>query len=591
MGWTIVRKSTDGLTKDMDFSATLGDSTQVSHWANEPQYDIPAWSGLIERAAWGAGGTPSWNMWIPLGAEIPVIRLTAMTVNTWYTAFEFLCNKDTNTYIALKILRDAGSASSTAPLFSLVLVKRVKENGGVTDTQISAQFNLELWNDTLMMNLGSAYFYMGSFTYNNKAFYGAGLAFDNKYEYGQEVHVFTNSLMFCCARDQFWQKMGTDEPSGEPYSPEFGPGSEPGGGYVPGGGGGLPGGRPGKEPTFDNSSDLIPLPTKPTLSALSAQFLHAYVVTEQSLQYIGDALFPQPVFQQPDLITAMGELAQIIFFNKQVDYMLDLLILPINVPHGDWVPLNVGGRQLSTVIGGTTVWINGQPATECYVDFSCSSLSIDEYWVNFLDFTGTKIKLFLPYIGYVDIQPEYVIGGTLYVDYRFNIFDGSFMCYVRSDSGYSELEESMIGQYSGVAAIHIPLQSKDYSDKISGLISAIGTVAAGAASGGIGAAAGAGAASNMGNTIIQKPGSTHANGYNASSSFLSGRYPYLIIERQWSQFSQKYPEEVGLPSNTMQRLGDLSGLVICPDAHLDVIPASKEMKEKISNLLADGIIV
>ena len=138
--------------------------------------------------------------------------------------------------------------------------------------------------------------------------------------------------------------------------------------------------------------------------------------------------------------------------------------------------------------------------------------------------------------------------------------------------------------------MHIPLQSSDYSNKVAGLISAIGTVAAGTASGGV-AAAGAGAAASAVNTLIQKPGSTHANGYNASSSFLSNRTPYLIIERQWGQFSEKYPDEVGLPSNVMCRIGDLTGLVKSQNAHLDTIPCTSEMKERISSLLADGIIV
>ena len=385
---------------------------------------------------------------------------------------------------------------------------------------------------------------------------------------------------------------GTDAdfPDGEDESPEFGPAGKPMGGYIPGGGT-IPGKDVTKIPSFDNSSDKITISTKPTHSALSSCFFHAYVVTDTSMQYIADALFPQPVFSQPDLIDAMGELAQIMFFNKQIDYMLDALILPIAVPHGDWEHIKVGGRELKTVVSGTETWINGQPVTNAYVDFSCGSLSIDEYWVNFLDFAGTKVKLFLPYVGYVDIQPEYVIGGTLYVDYRFNVVDGSFMCYVRSHSGYSQLDESLIGQYAGVAAQHIPLQSQDYSNKISGLISAIGSVAAGAASGGVSAAVGVGAAANAGNTLVQKPGSSHANGYNASSSFLSHRTPYIIIERQWSQFSEKYPEEIGLPANSMQRIGDLYGLVKSQNAHLDTIPCSAEGKETIARLLSEGIIV
>lgn len=465
------------------------------------------------------------------------------------------------------------------------IYKRVYTDGSTfNDTFVSRCFCRAIQPNA--GDVSSSHTWLEFLKYNNTWLMGI----DNYFVMGNEVKSLWQ--LWNPEQTAFENVFGNKSPeSTQPKSDEFGPAAEPGGGYVPGGGA-IPGdGSVIKEPTFDNSSDKIEISTKPTLSAISAKFLHAYVVTEQSLEYIGDALFPQPVFQQPDLITAMGELAQIIFFNKQVDYMLDLLILPIDVPHGNWEPLNVGGRQLSTVIGGTTYFINGQPAYDCYVDVTCGSISIDEYWVNFLDFAGTKVKLFLPYIGYVDIQPEYVIGGTLYVDYRFNILDGSFMAYVRSDSGYSELEESLVCQYAGVAAVHVPLQSKDYSAKISGLISAIGTVGAGAVSGGIGAAAAAGATANAANTIVQKPGTSHANGYNASSSFLSHRKPYLIIERQWSQFSQKYPEEVGMPSNVMCRLGDLYGLVKSANAHLDVIPCSVEGKEKISQLLAAGIIL
>lgn len=379
-------------------------------------------------------------------------------------------------------------------------------------------------------------------------------------------------------------------PVPERDSPEFGPASQPGGGYVPGGGY-TPGGGQPKVPSFDNSSDKIEISVKPTLTALTNDLVHAYKVTDSELDLVAEAMYPDYLITASDIKDALIGIWNSIFFSKYVDYLLDLLILPIDVPAPNAVYMKAGGRFLvaanSSEPGSK---IASHLITDQYVDFSCGSISVDEYWVNFLDFTGTKIKLFLPYVGFVDIQPEYVIGGTLYVDYRFNVCDGSFMCYVRSNSGYSELDESLVGQYAGVAAMHIPLQSSDYSNKVAGLISAVGTVAAGVASGGV-AAAGAGAAASAVNTLIQKPGSTHANGYNASSSFLSHRKPYLIIERQWSQFSEKYPEEVGMPSNVMCRLGDLYGLVKSANAHLDVIPCSVEGKERIGQLLADGIIL
>ena len=163
------------------------------------------------------------------------------------------------------------------------------------------------------------------------------------------------------------------------------------------------------------------------------------------------------------------------------------------------------------------------------------------------------------------------------------------MAYVISTSGHSELDESLVAQYAGVAAVHIPVQAQDYSNKISGLISSMGSVAAAGLSGG--ATMGVGAASSLANTMISKPGSTQSNGYNASSSFLSHRKPYLIIERQSSQFSEKYPEERGLPLFIKAKIGNCHGLTVCDNPHLDTIPATMEEKEMIHKYLTDGIIV
>ena len=592
MGWSKGVKSTSGLTEGSVFVSQLGDSSAVHQWANAPQTNLGPGTGYIQFAEWGMGSSP-YNTWIPLGAVVSMITLGSMTKNVWYDAFELLCQKKPiPVYLVLKICR-IGEASDTTVNYELVLVKRTKDSV-TTDEEVSGHRVFGVYNGAgHVTSLGEAHFYSGQFDYGSSKFYGAGICVDNEYDYGGDQFIFTNSTMFAADKDIFWGKVGTPEPEGEVTSPEFGPGSEPGGGYIPGGGT-KPGGPDPlvpKIPSFDNTSDLIEIDPPPTLTALTSDLVHAYKVTDSELDLVAEAMYPDYVISATDVKDALIGIWNSIFFSKYVDYLLDLLILPIDVPAPNAVYMKAGGRFLiaanSTEPGSK---ISSHLVTQQYVDFSCGSISVDEYWVNFLDFTGTKVKLFLPYVGYVDIQPEYVIGGTLYVDYRFNICDGSFICYVRSDSGYSELEESMIGQYAGVAAMHIPLQSSDYSNKVAGLISAIGTVAAGTASGGV-AAAGAGAAASAVNTLIQKPGSTHANGYNASSSFLSNRTPYLIIERQWGQFSEKYPDEVGLPSNVMCRIGDLTGLVKSQNAHLDTIPCTSEMKERISSLLADGIIV
>lgn len=368
---------------------------------------------------------------------------------------------------------------------------------------------------------------------------------------------------------------GDDEPTpSDPTSPEFGPAAKPKGGYNE---------KSHRKGTFNDTSDKITASNAPTLSPLSTELMHCYKVNQSILNKIATAMYPDYILSQPTVEEALEAIFNQIHYNKMVDYLLDLMILPIDVPAPHTVRVKVGGKTLKTA---DDPWIEANLIQNPYVDFSCGELAIPEYWANFLDFAGTKFKLFLPYVGYVDLQPEYINGGSISVDYRFNVLDGSFICFIHSTSGHSELEESLIGQYAGVAAVHIPLQSTDYAAKVSGLISAVGTVAAGITTGGVGAGIAASA-----NAVIQKPGTTHANGYNASSSYLSHRTPYLIIERQASQFSEKYPEEVGLPLYMQKRLGDCVGLTVASDAHLDTIPANAEVKEMISRLLSEGVIL
>jgi hypothetical protein len=363
-------------------------------------------------------------------------------------------------------------------------------------------------------------------------------------------------------------------------SPEYGDESDIGGGYN----------EDSEHGTFDDSSDEISIPNMPTLSPLSAGYFHAYYLAdpETRLAWIGDALFPQDPLTQPDILSALGEVAQMLYFNKQIDYVVDCHVIPCIPTYGSNVPIKVGGRELKTSQGGTEYTIQAPQITNGYVDCPCGEIEIKEYWRNFLDFSyGTKCKLFLPFVGYVEILPEFFNGGKLGVKYRFNVVDGTFMCFVTSTSSKSKLKDSLIAQYSGCACMHIPLQSADYSRIIGGVVSTLTSVA-GVASGNV-AVAGAGLVGSLPNLVGQKPNVSSSNGYTASGSYMSKRTPYLIIERAKSQFSKNYPNEIGLPLNVTRSLATIHGLTIIENPVLNIDCSDEEYNEIVS-LLKSGVI-
>lgn len=351
-------------------------------------------------------------------------------------------------------------------------------------------------------------------------------------------------------------------------------------------------------PTFDDSSDTIGIPTMPSIGVSSVGFVNVYNVSTGGLQSFGSELFPNlnftPISSLPapqDVTDALVNVATVLVdFGNQIPAMIDMyinntLINYIIDCHIIPVAPTVGGSEYIKV-GFRTFTPTADKVTSDYIDFDCGTINIGEYYANFADYEPyTRAKLFLPFVGYVDIKPEYWQSGLLQVVYRFNVIDGSFMAFVKSSSSKSKLSDTVIGQYGGNCCVHIPITGANYSNLVSGVVGAAAAVAS--AQPGTGGSAALDAAINLANS---KANVQQSNGYNATTSFLGVRVPYLVIERTVSNMSSAYPDEIGIPCNINLDFSELSGLVQSQDVILDGITGATdaELKE-IARLLAGGV--
>ena len=348
--------------------------------------------------------------------------------------------------------------------------------------------------------------------------------------------------------------------SEEEIDPDYGPGSEPAG-Y--------------NNPAFDHTSDTIGIPDAPSVSTSSVGFMHVYKVASGALATLGQYLFPSAQ-NITDVESALRAIAGIFAYRDSVQYIVDLHAIPVSpsVGNSDYIK-----------IGSLTTDISQPIVPSDYVDFDCGSISIPEQYSNFVDYIGTRCKLFLPFVGFVEIAPEYWNGGILSVKYRFNVIDGSFMAYVRATSSKSQLSSSLIGQYGGSACLHLPVIANSYGALASGLVGGSMQIAAGAATGNIGAVAtGALTASNFQGNMSQ------SNNYNASTSFLGGRRPYLLIEREVPCFSTQYTHDKGLPLNVSVSLSSVHGFTVIEDIDLSGITGATENElAELRQLLKEGV--
>lgn len=371
----------------------------------------------------------------------------------------------------------------------------------------------------------------------------------------------------------------------ENQSDEAGPASEPQG---------------METPTFDETSDTIEIPTAPTIGITNVGFVRVYNTGVQSLQDLGVELFPPLTYSNPPAVSGQttteaiinGFNAIVTFFgnvpsffeqimaNTLISYVIDCHVIPVT-PQTASSPeaIHVGYKELQ---------VSAPRVTSDYVDVTCGSLSIDEFYENFADYL-TSAKLYLPFIGFVPVRAEWFQAATLSVDYRFNVIDGSFVAFVRSTGKHTNnanASGTILGQYAGNACIHLPITGPTYASMVAGLVGAGAGMAAGAATGNPAAiATSALAAATQHGDIAQ------SNAYNGSAAFLGCRYPFLMIERPVSSYAMNYQHEIGIPANIYSTIGSVTGFVQAENIHLDTIPCTEAEKMMIQAALKEGVIV
>lgn len=357
--------------------------------------------------------------------------------------------------------------------------------------------------------------------------------------------------------------------NGDPveFDPELGEGSEPEG-Y------GMDDTGPG---SYDDTSDSISDVPDPSYGILDAGFVNVYKVSTGALTALGNDVFPQ-LSSVTDLVSGLQCVSDMLFNSRLIDYVLDVHIIPCNVPAGSPTAVKVGGRTCSA---------QGDPVTANYVNVDLGKINIKEYFKSFADYSYTSSKLHLPFVGFVDMKPEFWNGGELNVKYKFNVADGSFMAYVYATSSKSELKSSLVAEYSGQAAIHIPVTGASYASAISGLLASAGQTIASATTGNVAGVA-QGVISAAANT---SPDINQSNGYNSSASIMGSKKAYLQIERPAYSMSTYSQKEQGFPLNVTYKVGQMSGFTKADDLILDGIPCTESEKEKIRNMFRSGVII
>ena len=221
-----------------------------------------------------------------------------------------------------------------------------------------------------------------------------------------------------------------------------------------------------------------------------------------------------------------------------------------------------------------------------YTDINCGSVNVREQFGNVFDYTDTHIRLYLPFVGIVDLDTADVMRGSVSVVYHVDVITGACLAEVKVKRDASG---GTLYQFAGDAAVRYPISSGSYMGVVSGILSAVGGVASAVMTGGatLPLAAGAVAGGISGaHTQVQ-----HSGNFSGNAGAMGGKKPYLIIERPQSYVADDFKHWQGLGANARRTVGQMSGYFKFSDVHTESISKAAESEiEAIRAALESGVI-
>lgn len=336
---------------------------------------------------------------------------------------------------------------------------------------------------------------------------------------------------------------------------------KPGGHSIHGGGG----------RSFDDSSDPVSLPVPAGDPVLNSGFLTMYQVNANKLNDLASFMWNTSLF---DVETWQKIMA------NPFDAIISLNCIPAS-------PSVLSDRKIK--IGNVVTSVSAPVVADQFVQIQCGTLDVEEYSGSYLDYSPyTKIEIYLPYIGFREMNTDEIMDKTLTLVYNIDVVSGACVANIMVDN-------TVLYQFDGNCAMQIPITGRDPAKTLSsviGVITSAGSLAGGAILGTLNPQSAVKAVTATAESVIGGKRNIQRSGnISGSAGFMGGQTPYLIITRPRQALPEEQNLYMGYPSFITSLLGDLSGMTVIADCHLENIPCTDGELQEIERLLKEGVIL
>ena len=319
-------------------------------------------------------------------------------------------------------------------------------------------------------------------------------------------------------------------------------------------------------PTKDNGD--TPTPVIPPIGVEAIGFVALYNPTQSQLSSFSQYLWSD------NFIDNFKKL-----FSNPMDAIIGL--------HMIYATPNTG-NEAEIVCGYAHSGVMSKTVSSQYIEIDCGSIKVNRYFGNVLDYAPyTKLQLYLPFVGIVDLDTNEIMDGTLNIIYRIDVLTGSCLARLKITRGDYNAE---LYNFAGNCAVQLPISGGSYSGIIANAIGVAGSIGATIASDGALAPVLVGSA--VSSATNSHTNVSHSGSLGSNSGALGIKKPYLIITRPKPAEADKFNEFYGKPSNKTIRLGSCSGYTRVKDIHVENISsATDDELNEIESLLKEGVII
>ena len=242
------------------------------------------------------------------------------------------------------------------------------------------------------------------------------------------------------------------------------------------------------------------------------------------------------------------------------------------------IPYAISGTTQEITLGNVKTGVNGEKISQNFSKQTIGSVAIAEHYHNFLDYAPyTNVIIYLPYIGFKELDTSLVMGKTLRIEYTLDVITGG--CLAQIYVGKIRLYE-----FTGNIGVDISITASNRAQVESAYINAGVGVVSSAMSGNVTGAV---------NSIIGAATSQyHYSGTgNPSPSCVAStnRTCYVVIDRPQYQPLKAFNHTRGRMCCLSKTIGNLKGYTVC-DGNIDIsgISATDEEKDEIVNIVSTG---